>query len=507
MRFQFVSIYIIALVNVIYGDLSLGTKEEKEEPKRITSKGLRGLAVVEQGNNTDQEEKQSDSTYPNDPTSPNGFFEGDIIPDYESILTNYGSDVVKELEDEGILDPPPASNDNHDNGNIYHNIETGMRWSNRVNGVVRVPYVLDSAYDSWERNDIKTALKDLEDRSKVVKFVPRSGQNSYLNVQRSGGCGSYVGKQGNEQIISLSASCLSKGTIQHEFMHALGIFHEQARPDRDNYININWENIQDGRDYNFKTKMSTETLGNEYDYGSVMHYGKTFFSKNGKATIESKNGAAIGQRSGADNQDIIDIRLLYQCASGARTLSAYNSYRCTDDCKCWQGQTGCNGSSNACQGNLVCSNNQCVNNGGNSSGNSGNPNTPKSLKFNGGAKCLSVNRADRNRDIAFWDCNSNNKNQQWTYNQNMKRIESNIIGEDLCLNWMGGRNIVNAERCRDDRRNQKWYTDNQQRIRYGSPNGKCLTKMYDQSERKNRLTLKNCARDGADYLNQRIAFA
>jgi hypothetical protein len=31
--------------------------------------------------------------------------------------------------------------------------------------------------------------------------------------------------------------------------------------------------------------------------------------------------------------------------------------------------------------------------------------------------------------------------------------------------------------------------------------------MYDQSERKNRLTLKNCARDGADYLNQRIAFA
>jgi hypothetical protein len=36
MRFQFVSIYIIALVNVIYGDLSLGTKEEKEEPKRIT---------------------------------------------------------------------------------------------------------------------------------------------------------------------------------------------------------------------------------------------------------------------------------------------------------------------------------------------------------------------------------------------------------------------------------------------------------------------------------------
>ena len=102
-----------------------------------------------------------------------------------------------------------------------------------------------------------------------------------------------------------------------------------------------------------------KTLGNPYDYGSVMHYGRTAFSKNGRDTITPKNGASIGQRNGASNQDIIDMRLMYQCTSGARTLSEYNANRCTSDCKCWEGQTGCNGNNDACQGSMVCSNNRC----------------------------------------------------------------------------------------------------------------------------------------------------
>lgn len=56
-------------------------------------------------------------------------------------------------------------------------------------------------------------------------------------------------------------------------------------------------------------------LDTMYDYGSVMHYASTAFSKNGKPTIEpKKRGVEIGQRAGFSETDIYKINKLYKCA-------------------------------------------------------------------------------------------------------------------------------------------------------------------------------------------------
>lgn len=67
-------------------------------------------------------------------------------------------------------------------------------------------------------------------------------------------CWSFVGKFGGAQILSLEPpdekgpNCLeNEGRAIHELMHALGIFHEHSRADRDTYIDVHYENIIPGK--------------------------------------------------------------------------------------------------------------------------------------------------------------------------------------------------------------------------------------------------------------------
>ena len=77
-------------------------------------------------------------------------------------------------------------------------------------------------------------------------------KKNYIKFINGDGNYSSVGMRGGEQILSISKYNSNKGTALHEIGHALGLIHEQQRRDRDEYININWDNIQSDKKSNFK---------------------------------------------------------------------------------------------------------------------------------------------------------------------------------------------------------------------------------------------------------------
>jgi hypothetical protein len=125
----------------------------------------------------------------------------------------------------------------------------------------------------------------------AVHFVPEQGENDVLVFENGEKhCFSYLGKTVGKQPIWLSPNC-SASDIAHEILHALGFIHEQNRADRDNYIDVYPENIEDEFVYNFE-KLPADymkvsgTL--EFDFQSLMMYPPWMFAKGGRQTMEPK---------------------------------------------------------------------------------------------------------------------------------------------------------------------------------------------------------------------------
>ncbi|XP_062862683.1 hatching enzyme 1.2 [Trichomycterus rosablanca] len=187
-------------------------------------------------------------------------------------------------------------------------------WSKSVDGHVYIAYDLSPQYSEVDRSNIEQGMKIIE-RDTCVRFIPRTHQRDFLDIQPKSGCWSYLGSSGGRQTLSLQTpKCMSSGIISHQLMHALGFVHEQSRADRDKYITIMWSNIWKDHVNNFeKFKMNNMDL--PYDYGSIMHYGKYAFSEDGDPTIIPKRNwnVKLGQKFGPSGVDIMKINRLYKC--------------------------------------------------------------------------------------------------------------------------------------------------------------------------------------------------
>jgi hypothetical protein len=178
----------------------------------------------------------------------------------------------------------------------------------------KIPYFLKGNFSDQDIAYIEKAMKKWEDTADIDfrKVSPRAGAYRIEKVDDDKWQSS-IGENNSVCYMIVGSGQDPLEHIIHELGHGIGLLHEHQRPDRDNFVNINYGNILSSFHFNFDKKdnpLITESDYN-YDFNSVMHYGETAFSSNGGLTIEPINNSEVLKRELISAIDAAKVRAIY----------------------------------------------------------------------------------------------------------------------------------------------------------------------------------------------------
>ncbi len=189
---------------------------------------------------------------------------------------------------EEILNP-----DAQDRGLVIEDLDD--RWPDGI-----IPFEIDEDFSAAYKEVILTAIEYINGSTNLL-LVPRGDDHYYwLDFEPSDVCQSKIGLQQiwgqtielHDYTTDPDGNGCGFRQIIHEIAHAAGIWHEQCRADRDEFVDIHWDNIKEEKQHNFLKNIDDNMETGPYDFSSQMHYGSRDFAiDEGLPTITRKNGS------------------------------------------------------------------------------------------------------------------------------------------------------------------------------------------------------------------------
>lgn len=182
-----------------------------------------------------------------------------------------------------------------------------------------VPYVIDGTFAIDHRNAIIAAMDEWQMHVKGLSFREKIAQDqSWIYFEQtdntcSSGFGSVLGARNvrlataPDQETGAPHWCITTYSIHHEIGHALGLLHQHTRSDRDNYVSVMYNKIDDGRIHDYEIEDAAGDLF-DYDFDSVMHYP---LGEKLVAIAPVPGGVNVGQRTHLSALDIKSVNAMY----------------------------------------------------------------------------------------------------------------------------------------------------------------------------------------------------
>jgi len=187
---------------------------------------------------------------------------------------------------------------------------TDRRWPNNI-----VSYYVQEDVNGGVKNLIDKAIRHVELFTNI-RFVETDGSDLYALTFYSGGnCSAslgYVDEAGHSNFI-YTGECNSSNAIVHEICHVLGLWHEQSRADRNDYIQVHFENTTQDSQFLIYGGTSNGFEYTEFDFNSIMLYHSYAASSNGQPVMTKIDGSTFESNTSGQlsDLDIQGLEIMY----------------------------------------------------------------------------------------------------------------------------------------------------------------------------------------------------